>query len=82
MKIESPIDFLFKEIYGETGYFDAYTVEGKSAYDAYREAKLIEDKAISEAFAAGQKNGYEYAKQKDVLLHPFDYYKNKYQQHL
>lgn len=42
------------------------------------QAKWQEDKTICEAFADGQKNGYEYAKKIDVLHNALDYYQKKY----
>ena len=78
MKKETAVDYLFKAIYGETGHIDAYTTEGTPAYDAYRRAKLIEEKAIFQGFADGQKNGYQAANKIDVLQDALDYYKNKY----
>jgi hypothetical protein len=44
------------------------------------QAKMQEEKTIDEAFADGQKNGYQYARQKDVLHNAFEYYKDNYKQ--
>jgi len=44
------------------------------------EAKMQEKKTIDEAFADGQKNGYQYAIKEDVLHNAFHYFKNNYRQ--
>jgi hypothetical protein len=44
------------------------------------QAKWQEEKTIDEAFADGQKNGYQYGIKKDVLHNAFEYYKHNYKQ--
>ena len=61
MKDDSAVEFLFKEIYGDTGYIGSYTIEGRDAFTALKAAKKIFRKQIEDAYNAGMKiDGYHY----------------------
>ena len=52
-KKQTAVEWLFKEIYGDSGHIGAYTVDGKDANEALEQAKEMERKQIHAAFDSG-----------------------------
>lgn len=49
MKKQTAVEFLFKQIYGDTGHIGSFTTEGKDAYEAFQQAIQMERSQIKEA---------------------------------
>lgn len=49
MKKQTAVEFLFKQIYGDTGYIGSFTTEGKDAYEAFQQAIQMERSQIKDA---------------------------------
>jgi hypothetical protein len=49
MKKQTAVEFLFKQIYGDTGHIGSFTTEGKDAYEAFQQAIEMERSQIKEA---------------------------------
>lgn len=47
------VEWLFKQIYGNTGHIGAYTVDGKDASEAFLNASAMERQQIMNAFDDG-----------------------------
>jgi hypothetical protein len=39
---QTAVEWLFKQIYGETNYINSYTTDGKDAIEAFEKAKEME----------------------------------------
>jgi len=50
MKKQTAVEFLFKQIYGDTGHIGSFTTEGKDAYEAFQRAIEMEREQIENAF--------------------------------
>lgn len=53
MNKQTAVEWLFKEIYGETGHIGSYTTHGKDAFEALEKAKAMEREQIEHAFDVG-----------------------------
>ena len=42
MKKQTAVEFLFKQIYGDTGHIGSFTTEGKDAYEAFQQVIQME----------------------------------------
>ena len=49
MSKQTAVEWLFKEIYGETGHIGSYTTHGKDAFEALEQAKAMEREQIEAA---------------------------------
>lgn len=59
MNEETAVEWLFKEIYGDTGYIYSYTANRNDAFTALKTAKRIFREQIEAAYNAGlQIDGY------------------------
>jgi hypothetical protein len=50
---QTAVEWLFKQIYGDTGHIGAYTVDGKDASEAFLTASAMERQQIMDAFDDG-----------------------------
>jgi hypothetical protein len=50
---QTAVDWLFKEIYGDTGHIGSYTTDGKDAFEAFEKAKAMEREQTKDAYKVG-----------------------------
>jgi hypothetical protein len=50
---QTAVDWLFKQIYGDTGHIGSYTTEGKDAFEAFKKAKAMEREQRLQDFKEG-----------------------------
>lgn len=50
---QTAVEWLFKQIYGETGHIGSYTVDGKDASEAFLTASAMERQQLMDAFDDG-----------------------------
>ena len=60
MSKQTAVEWLFQQIYGDTGHIGSYTTDGKDAFEAFEKAKAMEREQIIEAFDEGQEYEYQY----------------------
>ena len=53
MSKQTAVEWLFKQIYGDTGHIGSYTTDGKDAFEAFEKAKAMEREQIIKAFCEG-----------------------------
>lgn len=50
---QTAVEWLFQQIYGDTGHIGSYTTDGKDAFEAFEQAKAMEREQIIKAFCEG-----------------------------
>lgn len=82
---QTAVEWLFKQIYGDTGHIGSYTVDGKDASEAFLIASAMERQQIMDAFDDGEETPYLEAYNGSVcMIRPnanggIDYYTNKFE---
>jgi hypothetical protein len=46
---QTAVEWLFQQIYGDTGHIGSYTTDGKDAFEAFEKAKAMEREQIIDA---------------------------------
>lgn len=54
MSKETAVEWLFQQIYGDTGHIGSYTTDGKDAFEAFEQAKEQEREQILNAYREGR----------------------------
>ena len=74
MKKQTAVEFLFKQIYGDTGHIGSFTTEGKDAYEAFQQAIEMEREQIIDAHLTGLIHPLE----KEATKQATEYYTETY----
>ena len=53
MSKQTAVEWLFQQIYGDTGHIGSYTTDGKDAFEAFETAKAMEREQIEKAYKKG-----------------------------
>ena len=56
MSKQTAVEWLFQQIYGDTGHIGSYTTDGKDAFEAFEKAKAMERWQIEQAYDRGHHN--------------------------
>lgn len=66
MSKQTAVEWLFQQIYGDTGHIGSYTTDGKDAFEAFEKAKAMEREQIIEAFRHGELFSSDYYDGKNI----------------
>ena len=72
MSKQTAVEWLFQQIYGDTGHIGSYTTDGKDAFEAFEQAKEMEREQINNAFDDGVGHAIY------PTRNPFYYYEDTY----
>jgi hypothetical protein len=73
---QTAVEWLFKQIYGDTGHIGSYTTEGKDAFEAFEKAKEMEREQIIEAYGQGMMDEIDH-RLDDIDIPSPEYYYNE-----
>ena len=65
MSKQTAVEWLFQQIYGDTGHIGSYTTDGKDAFEAFEKAKAMEREQHKTSF----NKGYD----RRNYIHDFEY---------
>ena len=58
MSKQTAVEWLFQQIYGDTGHIGSYTTDGKDAFEAFEKAKALEQWQIEQAYDKGNSDAF------------------------